>query len=106
MQIEFNERGCKPFFKKYRQQTRMIKKLVHVAVEKEIATGMTKVKVATKKKIAGRTIYEFRLNIGKLGSARLAFSTAQDRVKVYFISNHIQKSTFTHEFEQVIAKIS
>ncbi|WP_251576435.1 hypothetical protein [Limosilactobacillus agrestimuris] len=105
MQIEFDEHGCKPFFKKHRQQKELIKESINTAVEREIATGMTKVKVATKKKIAKQTIYEFPLNLGKLGSARLAFSATQNRVIIYFISSHLQKSTFNHEFEQVIDKI-
>ena len=60
MQIEFNEHGCKPFFKKHQQQKEMIKESINTAVEREIATGMTKIKVATKKKIAKQTIVSSR----------------------------------------------
>ena len=103
MQVEFYERGCKFFFKKHRRQQDNMEALIRAAIAREVATGMTKVKLATRKKIAGQTVYEFRLNLGKLGSARLAFAADQDHATVYFISSHLQKATFSHEFDQVVA---
>lgn len=105
MQVEFYERGCKPFFKKHRRQQNDMEAMIRAAVAREVATGMTKAKLGTRKKIAGQRIYEFRLNLGKLGSARLAFAADQDHATVYFISSHLQKATFSHEFDQVVAGI-
>ncbi len=106
MQVEFYERGCKPFFKKHRRQQNDVEAMIRAAITREVATGMTKVKLATKKRVAGQSIYEFRLNLGKLGSARLAFTVDQDHATVYFISSHFRKATFSHEFGQVIAEIA
>lgn len=105
MRVEFYERGCKSFFKKHRRQQNDVEKMARAAIAREIATGMTKVKLATRKKITGQTVYEFRLNLGKLSSARLAFTTDQDRATVYFISSHPQKATFSHEFDRVVTEI-
>lgn len=80
----------------------MIKAAITDAIAKEVATGMTKVKLACRQKIAGQSIYEFRLNLGKLGSARVAFSVTGDQAVVYFITTHLQKATFSHEFEHVV----
>lgn len=105
MKVEFYEHGCKSFFKKYRKQHNEITTIISTEVNKEMATGMTKVKLATRKKIAGKSLYEFRLNIGKIGSVRIAFAKGQNKVIVYFISGHLQKATFTRELDRVIDKI-
>lgn len=105
MRVEFYERGCKSFFKKHRRQQDNMETMIRTAITREVATGMTKVKLATREKIAGQSVYEFRLNLGKLGSARLAFAVDQNKATVYFISSHLQKATFSHEFDQVVAGI-
>ena len=102
MKIKFYERGCKRFFKKYNKQENFIKKQIEKAIVKENETGMTKVKLATKKRIADKNIYEFRLNVGTIGSIRIAFSISGDLAIVYFISKSIQKSTFSQEFVKII----
>lgn len=104
MQIEFYNRGCKAFFKKHGQQ-KMIEKTIAAAIAKEVATGMTKVKLASHQRINGQNVYEFRLNLGKIGSARLAFSVAGDQAVVYFITTHLQKATFSTEFDHLIGGI-
>lgn len=105
MQVEFDERGCKAFFKKHRHQQNAAETMIGAAITREVATGITKVKLATKKRVAGKPIYEFRLNLGKLGSARLAFAVERDRGTVYFISCHLQKATFSHEFGRLVTEI-
>ena len=100
MQIEFYNRGCKAFFKKHGQR-KMIEKTIAAAIAKEVATGMTKVKLASHQRINGQNVYEFRLNLGKIGSARLAFSVAGDQAVVYFITTHLQKATFSTEFDHL-----
>ncbi|HJA74381.1 hypothetical protein QUW44_01685 [Limosilactobacillus pontis] len=104
MQIEFYNRGCKAFFKKHGQR-KMIEKTIAAAIAKEVATGMTKVKLASHQRINGQNVYEFRLNLGKIGSARLAFSVAGDQAVVYFITTHLQKATFSTEFDHLIGGI-
>lgn len=105
-QVEFYEHGCKAFFKKHRKKHNEITTMISAAVNREVTTGMTKVKLATRKKIAGKSLYEFRLNVGKIGSVRIAFTKDQDKVIIYFISSHLQKATFTHELDRVIDKIN
>ena len=104
MQIIFDDRGCKSFFKKYNRQKKIIKDLIEKAIVKEVTTGMTKIKSASRKRINGQKIYEFRLNLSTLGSARIAFSIFDDQAIVYFISKDIQKSSFSKEFEKIINK--
>lgn len=104
MQIKFYNRGCKAFFKKHGQR-KMIEKTIAAAIAKEVATGMTKVKLASHQRINGQNVYEFRLNLGKIGSARLAFSVAGDQAVVYFITTHLQKATFSTEFDHLIGGI-
>ena len=60
MQVEFDERGCKAFFKKHRHQQNAAETMIGAAITREVATGITKVKLATKKRVAGKPIYEFR----------------------------------------------
>lgn len=79
-----------------------IKEKISSAINREIATGMTKVKLATKEKIAGSSCYEFRTNIGKSGSVRLAFAVDHETATVYFISSDVQKSTFSQELAKVV----
>ena len=105
MHVEFYEKGCKSFFKKYNKQKDTIVELVEAAIDKEVASGMTKVKLATRKRIKGRNIYEFRLNAGTIGSIRIAFSIFDKKTIVYFISKNLQKSTFSKEFDKIIVKL-
>ncbi|MFB9769275.1 hypothetical protein [Lactiplantibacillus modestisalitolerans] len=98
------QRGCKPFLKKYARQQGLIKQKVAAALQREVATGMPKVKVATPVKLAGLTCYEFRLNLGALGSARLAFTVQRQHANVYLITTKIQKATFSHELAQVVGR--
>ncbi|MDD6432505.1 MAG: hypothetical protein PUF79_05195 [Lactobacillaceae bacterium] len=103
MQVEFYNRGCKAFFKKHGQR-KAIEKIIIAAIAKE-TTGMTKVKLACRQRINGQSVYEFRLNLGKVGSVRLAFSINGDRAVVYFITTHLQKATFSAEFERLVSSI-
>lgn len=105
MHVEFYEKGCKSFFKKYNKQKDTIVELVEAAIDKEMASGMTKVKLATRKRIKGRNIYEFRLNAGTIGSIRIAFSIFDKKTIVYFISKNLQKSTFSKDFDKIIVKL-
>lgn len=105
MHVEFYEKGCKSFFKKYNKQKDIIVKLVEAAIDKEVASGMTKVKLAIRKRVNDKNIYEFRLNAGTIGSIRIAFSIFGKKTIVYFISKKLQKSTFSKDFEKIIAKL-
>ena len=105
MHVEFYEKGCKSFFKKYNKQKDIIVKLVEAAIDKEVASGMTKVKLATRKRVNDKNIYEFRLNAGTIGSIRIAFSIFGKKTIVYFISKNLQKSTFSKDFDKIIVKL-
>lgn len=104
LQLTFKRRGCKPFLKRYGAQQAEIQRRIQAAVARELATGMTKVKVATPRKLAGLTCYEFRLNLGQLGSARLAFTVRKAQVTIYYISHDLQKATFSRELDRVIGQ--
>ena len=102
MQVIFDSHGCKGFFKKYNSQKHLIENFIEKAIIKEIATGMTKIKLASRKRINGQKIYEFRLNLGTIGSARIAFSVFKEKVVVYFISKNIEKDSFSKALEKVL----
>ena len=52
MLLKFHyERGCKTFFKKHKNEQKIIKQLIDQAITKELATGMTKVKIAAMTRI-------------------------------------------------------
>lgn len=53
------------FFKKHKNEQKIIKQLIDQAITKELATGMTKVKIAAMTRIEEKSIYEFRLNLKK-----------------------------------------
>lgn len=63
---------------------------------------MTKIKLASRKRIKEQKIYEFRLNLGTTGSARIAFSVFKDKAITYFISKDIEKASFSKAFEKVL----
>lgn len=105
MKIEFYKAGCKKFFKKYSNREAAIKKMISASISKESSTGMTKVKLASKQRINELPIYEFRLNIGKIGSVRIAFTISAERATVYYITSKLQKATFSQEFAKIIENI-
>lgn len=102
MIVTFSRHGCKKFFKHYVQQRADIERLIGRAIDREVATGMTKVKLATRAKVDGLSCYEFRLNLGRLGSARIAFTYRGQQATVVFISHDLQKDTFSHEVDRVL----
>lgn len=103
MLLKFHyERGCKTFFKKHKNEQKIIKQLIDQAITKELATGMTKVKIAAMTRIEEKSIYEFRLNLKKAGSARVAFAVKDEQVLVLLITSNLQKNSFSHELETVL----
>lgn len=105
MNIKFYKPGCKDFFKKHASQEAVIKEKTKAAIIKENSTGMTKVKLASKERLNGQPIYEFRLNVGKIGSIRVAFTLFNDQITVYFITTKLQKSVFSQEFFKIVKGI-
>lgn len=92
----------KAFLKSIIGKKKIIKNLIEKALAKEVTTGMTKIKLASRKRINGQKIYEFRLNLGTIGSARIAFSVFKDKAIIYFISKDMEKASFSKAFEKVL----
>ena len=63
---------------------------------------MTQFKFASRNSFNGQEIYEFRLNLGTIGSARIAFSVFKDKAIIYFISKDMEKASFSKAFEKVL----
>ncbi|NRO89070.1 hypothetical protein [Lactobacillus helveticus] len=57
---------------------KIAKQKIATVIEKETNTGMTKVKLAIRNEVNGLPCYEFRLNLGKIGSVRIAFTVYND----------------------------
>ena len=87
MNIEFYNPGCKDFFKKHASQEAVIKEKTKAAIIKENSTRMTKVKLASKERLNGQPIYEIRLNVGKIGSIRVAFTLFNDYKSQSLVKN-------------------
>lgn len=102
MQVNFDKAGCKPFFKKVRGRQRAIQEKIVTAVSEQVTTGMGKTKLAVNDRIEGQSIHEFRLNIGPMGSVRVAFFTDNRMATVLFISTDLQKSSFTGDLERFL----
>lgn len=64
---------------------------------------MTKVKLATRRKINNLSCYEMRLNLSKMGSVRIAFTVHDEQVVVWYLSTSLQKSEFSKELEKSLA---
>lgn len=62
IEVQFERNGCKAFFKKHPQAKKVARSKIAQAIQTEIDTGMTKVKLATRRKINGQAYYEMRLN--------------------------------------------
>lgn len=102
IQVKFENHGCKAFFKKYASKRENIEVRITEMIKREVATGMTKVKLATRDKLAGNSCYEFRLNLGGIGSARIAFTVNDGQARVYFVTSSVQKTTFEHALTQCL----
>lgn len=44
-----------------------------------------------------------RLNLGKMGSVRIAFTVHDEQVVVWYLSTSLQKSEFSKELEKLLA---
>lgn len=104
LEINFDKTGCKTFFKKHPQNKKIVQAKINSAIEKEIQTGMSKVKLATRKKINNLPCYEMRLNLRNIGSVRIAFTVHDNQTTVYYLTTTLQKSEFSKELEKTLNK--
>lgn len=102
IELDFDKAGCKTFFKKHPQSKKVAQTKIKSAIEKEVQTGMSKVKLATRKKINNLPCYEMRLNLGNLGSVRIAFTVRDHQATVHYLTTTLQKSEFSKELEKVL----
>lgn len=100
------EKTTKPFFKKHAGSQTLTKQHIGAALEREQATGLTKVKLALRQPVAGRPCFELRCNLAKLGSVRVASTLDGQVARIWFISTSLQKATFTSEVSRVLREIS
>lgn len=100
--LNFDKNGCKAFFKKHPQTKKLAQNKIGSAIEKETQTGMSKVKLATRRKINDLPCYEMRLNLGNTGSVRIAFTVHDKQATVYYLTTTLQKSEFSKELENVL----
>ena len=102
LKLKFSHKGCKAFFKKYPQAKKLAQTKITTAITKEVQTGMTKVKVATQQKINGLPCYEMRLNLGKMGSVRIAFTVYDSQAQIHYLTTTLQKDEFSKELEKIL----
>ncbi len=107
LKLKFSRKGCKAFFKKHPQAKKLAQTKITTAITKEVQTGMTKVKVATQQKINGLPInglpcYEMRLNLGKMGSVRIAFTVYDNQAQIHYLTTTLQKDEFSKELEKIL----
>lgn len=99
MNVEYERSGCKQFFKKHRDDERTIKSRIETALATQLKTGMPKVKRAASSRVGGRCVYEFRVNLGRIGSARVAFCVDGENMTILFLTQTLQKDEFTRLLE-------
>lgn len=102
IQLQFERNGCKAFFKKHPQAKKVAYHKIAQAIQTEIDTGMTKVKLATHQKLNDQPCYEMRLNLGKVGSVRIAFTVNHNQSTIYYLTTTLQKNSFSHELAKII----
>ena len=102
LKLKFSRKGCKAFFKKHPQAKKLAQTKITTAITKEVQTGMTKVKVATQQKINGLPCYEMRLNLGKMGSVRIAFTVYDNQAQIHYLTTTLQKDEFSKELEKIL----
>lgn len=100
MELDFDKNGCKAFFKKHPNTQKIAQNKITKAIKKEVETGMSKVKLATRQKIKELPCYEMRLNLGNIGSVRIAFTVHHQQATVYYLTTTLQKSEFSKELEK------
>lgn len=100
------EKTTKPFFKKHAGSQALAKERIGAILEREQATGLTKVKLALRQPVAGRPCFELRCNLAKLGLVRVAFTLDGQVARIWFISTSLQKATFTSEVSRVLREVS
>ncbi|MDF7668831.1 hypothetical protein [Lactobacillus sp. ESL0703] len=101
MKVEYERSGCKQFFKKHKNEIKLIKHCIEEALTIQVETGMSKVKRAASERVNGDCVYECRVNLKKTGSARVAFIIdEQSLITVIYISSTLQKDAFTHLLER------
>ena len=104
LEINFDKTGCKTFFKKHPHNKKIVQAKINSAIKKEVQTGMSKVKLATRKKINNLPCYEMRLNLRNIGSVRIAFTVHDNQTTVYYLTTTLQKSEFSKELEKTLNK--
>ena len=104
LEINFDKTGCKTFFKKHPQNKKIVQAKINSAIKKEVQTGMSKVKLATRKKINNLPCYEMRLNLRNIGSVRIAFTVHDNQTTVYYLTTTLQKREFSKELEKTLNK--
>ncbi|MCI6584872.1 MAG: hypothetical protein SPK50_08920 [Mobiluncus porci] len=97
--FQFHETGCKAVFKKFAPQQALLEDAITHALNAQLETDFVKTKLASRRTFEGLKVYECRVNTGKLPALRVAFTVRDRTVTVVYLSNHIQKSDFTHEIE-------
>ena len=105
LELSLDKAGCKSFFKKHPQNKKVVQTKISSAIKKEVQTGMSKVKLATRKKINNLPCYEMRLNLGKAGSVRIAFTVYDNQATVYYLTTTLQKSEFIKELYKELRDI-
>lgn len=102
MNVTFSNKGCKAFFKKYPHNFEEAKRKIEKAIAVEIKTNMKKVKLATRNKVNGLSCYEMCLNLGKIGSVRIAFTLEKDQAIVYYLTTILQKDKFSKALDKAL----
>ena len=100
--FEYDDSGCKKVRKTHAHYFSLLKSEIERIVSKEIETGFSKSKTATRSLYNGRKVWECRVNVSALPSVRVAYAVSGDTVSVVFLSTNIQKSEFTKELEKFL----
>ncbi|ERL64941.1 hypothetical protein [Schleiferilactobacillus shenzhenensis] len=101
MQVGYDPRGCKAFFKKHRPAAPVIRQHIAATLARQLTHGLARVKRASRLPYAGQTVYECRVN-PPTGPLRCAFVYSDTTVTVVWLSMTIQKDVFTADLERFL----
>ena len=101
--FSYHEPGCRKVFKAQSHHVALIREEIERSIAKEMETGFSKSKNASRSLFRGSRILECRVNVSTLPPVRVAYTVSGETVTVVFLSTDIQKSEFTKALDRFLS---
>ena len=100
--FNYNDKGCKKFFKIYNHNKKLIKKLIEEKLIQQMITNFSKTKLAIHSEINKHKCYECRVNLHNIPDIRIAFTINGNNITIQYITTSISKEIFSKEFQKFV----